>query len=362
MKGNSVIRSRVFFVFILTILFCCTPNFIIAQSLEETIQQLSEDAARQYVSPVVDGFGANLNSGWFQRAPKPIMSGFTFKVGLIAMGAFVDEAKRSFSTGGSYYFQEDEARQLAEMINGWNQIPPQVQNEIIQAIMNTELSVQISGPTAIGSINENVQVQTGDFVVNVGSESYSIPGQSVILGVTGLVDNPPMLPAMAPQATIGTVLGTQLILRYLPNLTISDEIGQMKYFGWGIQHNPEVWLMDPLPVDVSVGYYRQKLQIGSIFEETTNAFGIHVSKDFGNLLLGITPYAGFMFEGSKMKLKYKYELDSSLDPIDVNIEIDGQNKSRFIVGFGINLAMVNIIADYNFSDTNTGSVSLMLGL
>ena len=109
-----------------------------AQSLEETIQQLSEDAAKAYVAPVVDGLGANLNTGWFRQSPPPTQVGFNISVGIVAMGAFVDEGRLRFSTEGSYNFQEDEARELASSIDGWDLLPAMVQDEIINAVINTE--------------------------------------------------------------------------------------------------------------------------------------------------------------------------------------------------------------------------------
>ncbi|MDP3682620.1 MAG: hypothetical protein Q8S01_01690, partial [Ignavibacteria bacterium] len=40
-----------------------------SQTLQETLSNLSNDAAQAYVSPIISGFGANLNSGWVHKSP-----------------------------------------------------------------------------------------------------------------------------------------------------------------------------------------------------------------------------------------------------------------------------------------------------
>lgn len=333
-----------------------------SQSLEETIQQLSEDAAKSYVKPVSDGVGANLNTGWYQKSPPPVKTGFNISIGVVAMGTFVGEDQLSFSTEGAYYFQEDEALELAQQIPNWSQLPPATQNEIIQQIINTQFSVSISGPTVIGSEQEHVTVSTSTQTIQVGNQTYTIPGETVELDVTGLVEKPPLLPTAAPQLTIGTVMGTQLTFRYAPSIKISDAIGSMKYFGFGIVHNPAVWFKEPLPVDFALGYFRQRIKIGSTFEEKTNAFGIYASKTFGGFVASITPFGGFMFESSEMHITYAYQVSNDAPPIDVDVRIDGSNKNRFLLGVGFSVVGINLVADYNFGSVKTGSVSLMFGM
>ena len=117
-----------------------------------------------------------------------------------------------------------------------------------------------------------------------------------------------------------------------------------------------------LPVDFAVGYFRQRIQIGSTFEEKTSALGIYASKKFGNFMASVTPYVGYMFENSKMSVTYSYNVSDQLDPINVNLEIDGANSNRFLFGVGVNFVGINLAVDYNLGNVKTGSVSLMFGM
>lgn len=63
------------------------------------------------------------------------------------------------------------------------------------------------------------------------------------------------LPLAAPQFSFGTVFGTMASVRFLPNVKMG-ELGELSYFGFGLQHNPAVFLPIPLPVDLSAAFLR----------------------------------------------------------------------------------------------------------
>lgn len=339
------------------------------QSFEETIQNLSEDAARGYAGPVVDGFGANLNTGWFNRAPAATVAGLNLKIGIVAMGALIADEDLSFETQGSFRFAADEARDLAASgIDNWNSLPPSVQDDIIQEIIRQDFGVTIAGPTIFGSESENVRVITGEEVITSNGQSYTIDGQTIELdGVTGLLEDPSLFPTAAPQITVGTVYGTNLSVRFIPSVKIDDEIGELSYFGWALRHNINTWFKTPLPVDVTVGLMRQSLSIGDIFEASGTGFGVNVSKEFGFAVGNIAPFAGFMLESSEMDFSYTYELAAAGNGTpavtsDINFTIEGANSSRFTIGTAIYLLGVDLIADMGFGSTNTVSVTAQFGL
>jgi hypothetical protein len=57
-----------------------------SNDLQGSLEKLSRDAAKQYVGPVVTGFGSDLNAGWFHRAPNAKMFDFDLEFGAVAMG------------------------------------------------------------------------------------------------------------------------------------------------------------------------------------------------------------------------------------------------------------------------------------
>ena len=294
------------------------------------------------------------------------------------MGTLFSDANKSFSTSGIFQFDSSQAAFLTENITDPNyaSLPPalkaQARQQIIDQIRGKDFNVGITGPTIIGSGEDSMKVgyQGGQFVITDplgNSQTIQVPADQLVLPVTGLLGDKKILgknlvPLAAPQLTIGTVFGTQFTFRYLPQIKISDEIGKARYFGWGIQHNPAIWLPVPLPLDVSASLFHQNLKVGSIFEASATAFGVNASKQFGLDILNVTPYAGFMFESSSMTFTYDYTLDTPTGEIPQRITFDlkGENKTRLTFGLSIKLAVININADYNIGQFNSYSAGVMI--
>jgi len=336
-------------------------------SLTQTLQNLSQDAARSYLNPISSAYGANLNAGWFHRAPKAKKFGFDLELGLVAMGSFFDQGSKSFASSGRFRFRKEEAAQLTENLN----LTPEVQQALINEIISNDYTVSISGPTIIGSSTDSIQIAFSGQDIRFPNPNnphqdttVTINPNTVILPVTGFKDlaDIKFLPLLAPQFSIGTLFGTQATFRYLPTTRINNDLGDFSYFGFGIQHNPGVWLPIPLPFDIAMMYATQRLKIGSLFETTTNAFGLNISKELGVTGLNVTPYAGFMLESSEMCVTYDLVLDSPTGPITqkIDFKMEGENKTRATIGLSIRLLLININADYNFGKYNSASMGLNL--
>jgi hypothetical protein len=352
-----------------------------AQTLEETMTKLAGSAASAYVNPIVTGFGADLNGGWFHKAPKAEMYGFDLEFGVVAMGTFPGAAAKTIPAGtqglfrftGGYYSGDfidnpdgtkSQAEALAENINGWSFFSPSQKQQVIDKIAAQDFTVGITGGTIVGSKTDTIKIvfpeQPVDFGAPIGSQT--VPGSSVAIpNVAGLLENVSVIPLGAPQLSIGTIAGTQLTFRYLPSVQISSDLGKFSYFGFGIQHNPGLWLANPLPVDVAVSFFTQTLKAGTIFKTTATAFGVNVSKRFGPGALNVTPYAGFMIESSKMTFDYTAQFTNSLgtQEVPVHLELEGANKSRLTLGLSIKLLFLNINADYNLGKYNSATAGLM---
>ena len=345
------------------------------ESLETTLQKLAADAAKGYVAPVSSGFGSNLNAGWFHRAPWATFLGFDLEFGLVAMGTFFSDEHKSFSTGGAFRFDSSQAATLTEFIQNdpqygfTQQQRDAIQREVIQKIRGQDFSVGIFGPTVIGKKQDSVRVQFNGAKFTVTdpntnqSREVTVPAERVALPVTGLLEDAPALPLASPQLTIGTILGSQFTFRYLPEVEIDPEIGKFKYFGFGVQHNPVVWFgEDALPLEISLGYFTQRMSVGTLFEANATAFGVNASKRLGWGALNLTPYAGFMLERSSMTFTYDYELDTPTGriPQKVTFELEGENKSRITAGVSLKILLFNINADYNWGTYKSVSAGVMI--
>lgn len=341
-----------------------------ATDLEETLRKLTQDAARSYVNPMVSAFGSDMNSGWFHKVPPAVKQGWNFEIGLVAMGTLFIEDDKFFDVAGTFSFTRSQAEQLAE----------DYQNEpffddLIAQIMQQEFELMITGPTVIGpsydstddetAIRVHFDEQTITFYYMGEYLQRTLPAQVVKIEYGGLLDDLPALPLAAPQISIGTLYGTQLSFRYLPDIETIKAIGTISYLGYGIQHNPAVWFSEPLPFDIAIAYFSQKLKIGSLIEADASTYGINVSKTFGKELIHISPYLGFSAETSTMHFRYDYETGST-DPqnipevIEIDFNVDGKNKTKFTTGLTFRLGLININADVNFAKYPSASAGVML--
>lgn len=347
-----------------------------AQTLEETMVKLAGDAASAYVNPIVTGFGADLNGGWFHKAPASTMVGFDLEFGIVAMGTFPGDAAKTIPAGtqGSFRFSggpvgsNSQAEMIAKNINGWSFLNSSDQQSIINKIGAQDFQVGISGGTIVGSKTDTIKINFPAQTINFGGAvgNKTVPGSSVAIpDVAGLLENVSVIPLAAPQLSIGTIAGTQLTFRYLPEVQINSDIGKFKYFGFGIQHNPGLWLATPLPVDIAASFFTQKLSVGTLFETKATAFGINVSKSFGPGMAKVTPYAGFMIESSKMTFDYKAQVSTTTGGITtttdlpIHLELEGANKTRLTLGVSFKLLFLNINADYNLGKNNSATAGLM---
>ncbi|OGV08198.1 MAG: hypothetical protein A2499_05805 [Stygiobacter sp. RIFOXYC12_FULL_38_8] len=330
-----------------------------AQSLEETLSKLSSTAGKSYVAPVISAFGSNLNSGWVSQVPSATRVGFHLDVKIAAMGSFFSDENKNFNTSGKFFFTSSQVDQILAS-SGVSSTNPQYAS-LKNELMKTELEVNFSGPTIVGSKNEYLKINfPGKTVqgVNLAKTNFDVTA------VKGFLDELPVFPTAAPQLTVGTVMGTNVSFRYLPDVDIED-MGKFTFFGIGAIHNPGVWFPNPLPVDIGVGYFTQKMKVGDIFESTANQFGLYVSKTFG-LVISITPYAGLVSENSKTTVSYDYQSNETVNGVQVpktklSFELEGENTTGFVVGFTLHLAAVNINADYKVAKTKTASAGISFG-
>jgi len=333
------------------------------EDLKEFIEGLSMDAASKYVAPLVSAFGMNLNGGWFHKAPSSKIFGLGVEVGLVGMATFYPKGEEylSFNTSGDFRFNSEQAGELVANLF----LPAIVEDALIDAIAGTEFTVGISGATVIGAVDDYIEISFSGADITfidptTGLERTETVGAQVItlpIGGFETISDFSFLPLIAPQLSVGTVFGTRVTFRYLPSITISEELGKFKYFGFGIQHNPGVLLPTPLPFDVAVGFYTQTLEIGTLFKAKTTAFGLNVSKKLGVGPISITPYAGYMLEKSNIDITYDFIVDT--EEINVAFELEGENRSRLTLGLSVRLLMLNFNADYNIGKYNSVTVGIM---
>ncbi len=344
--------------------------------LEKNLNQIAGNAAKQYVSPLVSGFGADFNAGWFHRAPKAKKFDVQIEGGSVFMASLLGNGKKHFATSEVFRMNKDAATELVAFVDqspDFANLPAEarqaIKDSLTARLTGSEYKVSLSGATVIGDEKDTVKLAYGggSFSVNIpgrGEQTVVVPADTVPLRVAGILNGLPFLPLLAPQITVGTVFGTNATFRWLPTVELTSEIGEMSYFGFGIQHNPGVWFGDPLPVDFSVGFFTQTFQVGDLFEATSFAMGLNASKTLGWRFFNVTPYAGFMIEKATMDFHYQrdIETDKGVTPVDVNFSVEGENHWRGTLGLSLRLLILNLNADYNLGTYPSISVGLMVGV
>lgn len=355
-----------FLLFCFALLFVLPLSPVLAQDetnddLEATLGNLARDAAKAYIAPIVSGFGADLNSGWFHRAPWATTFGFDLEFGLVAMGAIMEDTHRSFMLEGNFHFTDAMASELAQQAAPSN---PGAWNDIKNAILAQEFTVTFSGPTIVGSNKDSLLISFPGKTIDVNGTPTTLPSYASGLPVRGLLEEARFVPLGTPQLSLGTFLGTQFTFRYLPEVQIDEKIGKFKYFGFGIQHNPMVWFggEDALPFEVAAAFFTQNLKVGSLMDASATAFGVNASIRLGWGFLNLTPYAGFLLESAKMKWAYDYTVDTPSGQTQERIEFEaeGENSSRIVLGASIKILLVNVNVDLNLAKYRTLSAGVMI--
>ncbi|RPI01801.1 MAG: hypothetical protein EHM64_15150, partial [Ignavibacteriae bacterium] len=101
---------RIICVMLLVVLFA---GGSFAQSLNESLSQLSQSAAVKFIQPGFDPFGIALNGGWLGKAPKAVKTSFDLEFGVVAMGTVMKTSPTSFEMSSTYRFSSDQAQTIA---------------------------------------------------------------------------------------------------------------------------------------------------------------------------------------------------------------------------------------------------------
>jgi hypothetical protein len=295
------------------------------EDLSAKLSQFLGENGTKYIQPAVSSFSANLNSGIFQSAE---VHGFLgFEVGLVAMIAPVPDSKKAFRAT----------------------LPETVVYQGVTYHAGTDYDQSVTTPTALGP-------ETGAKVFTKGGtpiEVFQFPGGTDLK----------LIPLVAPQLKAGAPMGTELIFRYVPEVTLNDAVGKLKLVGIGAKHSISQWLPGPslagaaqqgeFPLDISAGLMYQHFSIrdsagGDFIKTKAFSIGAQASKSF----LFLTIYGGISYETATTTISYNYkpasEWTGELAPLGVKLEnIKGDNTVRLTGGLKLHLLFIDAFADYS---------------
>ncbi len=162
--------------------------------------------AAAYITPWANAFGAGVNGSWYNTAKPHKFGGFDITLGISA--GFVPSSAKTFD---------------------------------VSKIGLTEFTGTGMAPTVAGP-DKDGPLLTGPAVGGITPISFSTPGGA----------NWGIIPVPALTAGIGLPLGTELRIRYIPKITISD--GDISSWGLGLMHSLMQYVPGDkvLPFDISL--------------------------------------------------------------------------------------------------------------
>ncbi|MCX7985053.1 MAG: hypothetical protein N3A63_09155 [Bacteroidetes bacterium] len=321
-----------------------------AQDLQEQLKKLSRDAAIGYVTPFLNHFAANLNSGFYHSADLHDILGFDVGV-KISLTRVRDEDKTFKLT-----LPPTISVRAADLD------PALPANQAVVFYAGTDYDPNLTPNTAFGSKNPTPVTLRANKTVTVGGITRTIAANRTILEIPGGFDIP-TLPLVVPQVAVGLPLGLEVIGRYAPPLKVGDA-GKFSYFGFGLRYDIDQWL-PAFPIDIAAHFATQKLSFKSsadkdIFSAKGIAYGLEASKK----LFILTVYAGFQLEKATVSLgDYDYIDPATGQTITVQgFDVTGDNKSRFNVGLRLLLLILNVHAEYSFAKIPVATVGVGISL
>jgi len=268
-----------------------------AQNIEDVLGRYAGANADGFLQPLADVLGASMSSGWARSAD--IRPGFHLKLSAVAAATPISDDARFFQ-GTTEGFSPQTSAQAPTIL----------------------------GPTDPVAVS------------GVGGTSYVFPG-GIDVSLLGTV---------APQLTLGTVAGTEAMVRWF-SADIDEDFGSVKLLGLGGRHDIDQYFGE-LPVQLAAGVYWQSFEVGDVVSSKTLTAMAHVSRGFSLLTL----YGGAGYETSSTDISYARAGEPAIE-----VSLDGGNSLRLNGGVALQLFVVGVFADYTLASQNVLTLGVELG-
>lgn len=304
------LRKQMSTGFICMLLIALAASSAPAQ-IEDQLTAYTGKNAKGYLQPLADAFGANLNDGLYHSAEIKTL-GVNISIELVFMAVLFSDDDRTF-------------------------------NAVTESGFSPEQTVK--APTVVG--DENAVTVSG-----AGGTSFAFPGGF----------NLNSFAIAAPQLRIGSVFGTEALIRYFTFNTGDTELGNLTLFGFGMRHNVTQYLPPGFPVDIAAGFFWQKFALGEntsgddLLAVRAFTIGLQASTD---IAVFFVPYAGLSYDTSKLEVAYTSEA-SGLEE-DIEIEFDPYETVHLTLGLSFDFNFLKLFGEYNIASQNSLSFGAGFG-
>ena len=284
------------------ILFLASP---VSAQLGDQLASYTGRNASGYLEPLVNAFGADLNAGLYHSAYIP-KGGFHVSLEMLFMSAYFTDEDRTFAATTESGFRPEQT---------------------------------IEAPTVVGS-------QKAVYVDGNAGTRFAFPGGFNLNSFSFAV----------PQLRIGSIYGTEALVRFAFWNTGDSYIGEFDLYGVGLRHSVSQYLGANFPIDAAIGAFWQRFSMGDnergdeIVTAEAVSVGLHMSKRFGML----EPYGGLSYDLFSVDVSYKG--DTPEDKIQLGLETD--DFIHMTLGFSFNVSFVSAFGQYNIGAQNAFALGL----
>ncbi len=298
-----------------------------AQQLGEIIEEVGADYAELYLQPLVNAFGADINSGLIHTAK---VGGGTLPVdlfiGVKVTGAVVPDIDRTLDITyeTSYPFPAPDGNEYA-----------------LPVIFEID-----DGPTIFGEASPGVVTGRVRQTVHPGLDGMDGTPDDVVIDSTisfnvlpGLYDGP-LAPVAIPHLALGSLAGTDVIFRYFPRVR-HENYGYLEFVGVGLRHSVDRYIPG-LPFQISGHFMMQNLLITNTNkEEILKASSVVAGGAISKTFVFLTLYGGVQAEETLVEVNYTFGDELSVvEGRNISFELTGDTTIRGLLGLSLKLGPV----------------------
>lgn len=294
---------------LLALLLVITGPAVRAQGISSLLEKVGINGfAEEYFRPAVDAVGYSFNGSLYHSAK--VKEGTHFWVGVKGIWTVIPQEQRTFRTA------------------------------LGQDLKNLGYTDRET-PTVVGGAADSLRSTMQ------GVPSIPLP--------PGINQNTFFTPV--PHITFGSVVGTEVMLRILPEMTVDERVGKVSMYGLGLKH--EITSHFPSPVNVSVMGFAQRFTLGPYVQSWNYSASLLASVPLGIM----TVYGGVAYESYDLKLSYTYQPpatasvpDPLKEPFTMNLDYSRKNVRKTL---GVNFTLIPLLdlnAEYSFGVQNSFSL------
>lgn len=373
-----------------------------------------------YLNPLVQLLNSMTNSRFYHTAEVAKKNGFYVRIGIHGMAGFVNPDQFTFAP------QVPRAELDINKLGQYVTLLPTVQIRdtaglasyalrvvINDGIRDGQIQLPAASSTFFGNIQQRFSLPKTYFRQRLTNPTANDPlalvPASVRLSILPAIERLPndfplpsgqnltWLPLAVPQIEIGSLAGTELLVRFLPQLNWGNNIGNFGFWAVGLKHSiSQYWKDAPLELALQGVYQNTTLTntigvTGAKLRADANIFNVnlHASKRWGDFEL----YGGAAFDYLGINASYTFsipfEIQAQLGLLKAQTDASGNvtsyvvdkaagypgdefpqtalvsiptSSARFTIGAAYYLGPVAICIDYNRSTINLISAGLTVKL